>query len=153
MKKQRFNSAVLAIIFFFCMVYILHAGALEDAKTLGEKAAAYCKAVGKEKCIVEINNPKGQFVQGNLYVTLHGFDGTHLANPVAPKLVGQNHKELKDANDQPFVKEEIEIAKTKGSGWISYSWTNPVVKKVQRKKSWIQTVNGMDIYTCSGVFQ
>jgi hypothetical protein len=36
------------------------ASTLEEAKTLGEKAAAYVKANGKEKGAAEIGNLKGQ---------------------------------------------------------------------------------------------
>ncbi len=33
-----------------------------------EKAAAYVQANGKEKALKEFNNPKGQFVKGELYI-------------------------------------------------------------------------------------
>jgi hypothetical protein len=35
-----------------------------------------------------------------------------------------------------------ELAKTKGSGWVNYSWTNPVTKKVGPKTTYIQVVDG-----------
>jgi cytochrome c len=141
------------VMVIFGATLIAQAATLEEAKTLGEKAAQYVKANGKDKGIAEINNPKGQFVKGELYVTLHDFNGMHLANPVSPKIVGQNHMELKDASGKAFVKEHIELAKTKGSGWVTYVWTNPVTKKVQPKKSWVQRVEGTDVYTLSGLFQ
>jgi hypothetical protein len=42
---------LMAVVFFFGTVY---AATLEEAKTLGEKAAAYVKANGKEKGAAEI---------------------------------------------------------------------------------------------------
>ena len=98
-------------MFFFGTVY---AATLDEAKALGEKAAVYVKANGKEKGIAEINNPKGQFVKGEMYVTANDFTGTVLANPMSPGLVGQNHIGLKDPDGKLFVKEMVEIAKTKG---------------------------------------
>jgi signal transduction histidine kinase len=68
-------------------------------------------------------------------------------------LVGQKHLGLKDAAGKPFVDEMIEVARTKDSGWITYTWTNPATKKVQPKKSWIQRVEGTDMYTLCGIFQ
>lgn len=150
MKRVVCGIMFLAVVFFFGTV---HAATLEEAKVLGEKAAAYMKANGKEKGVAEIGNLKGQFVKGEMYVTLQDFNGVPLANPMSPGLVGQNHFELKDPNGKYFIKECIDIAKTKGSGWVEYSWVNPATKKVQSKKSWVKRVEGMEIYTLSGIFQ
>ncbi|MBA4416716.1 MAG: hypothetical protein C0392_02220 [Syntrophus sp. (in: bacteria)] len=152
MKRDLFGVALAVMVFLFG-AYTVHAATLEEAKALGEKAAAYVKTNGKDKGVAEINNPKGQFVKGEMYVTMQDFSGVLLANPVSPKIVGQNHMELKDANGKAFIKEMIEIGKTKGSGWVTYVWTNPATKKVQPKKSWVQRVEGTDIYTLSGIFQ
>jgi cytochrome c len=143
---------VLVTLFVFGAASIIQAATLDDAKALGEKAAAYVKANGKEKGVAEIGNPKGQFVKGDMYVTLHDFKGVFLANPMNPKLAGQNHFELKDPSGKLFVQEMIEVAK-KGTGWVTYSWTNPATKKVQPKKSWVQHVEGTDLYTLCGLFQ
>lgn len=103
--------------------------------------------------VAEFNNPSGQFKKGDLYVFAQDFNGLMLANGGNPKLTGQNHLELKDPTGKLFVKEMIESAKSKGSGWVNYSWTNPATKKVQPKKTWIQSVEGTDIYVGCGVFQ
>jgi cytochrome c len=91
-------------------------------------------------------------VKGDLYVVLQDFNGVVLANGGNPGLVGQNHLALKDPDGKYFVKESVDIAK-KGSGWLEYSWVNPVSKKVQPKKSWIKKVEGMDVFTNCGLFQ
>jgi hypothetical protein len=57
MKQVVCGILLLAVVFFFGTV---HASTLEEAKTLGEKAAAYVKANGKEKGAAEIGNLKGQ---------------------------------------------------------------------------------------------
>ena len=150
MKRGICGIMFLTAVFFFGTVY---AATLEEAKALGEKAAAYVKANGKEKGIAEIGNPKGQFVKGELYVTSNDLNGVVLANPMSPTLVGQNHIGLKDPDGKLFVKEMVEIAKTKGGGWLEYTWVNPATKKVQAKKAWVQRVEGMDVLTMSGVFQ
>jgi len=137
----------------FCAVCVVQASQLDDAKALAEKAAAYVKAHGKDKGISEIGNPKGQFVKGDLYVVLQDFNGFNLVNPKAPELAGKNFLEVKDASGKYFFKEMVELAKTKGSGWVTYNWTNPATKKVQQKKSWVQRVEGTDMYTLCGVYQ
>jgi cytochrome c len=144
---------VLMVVFVFSSVCLAQAATMEEAKNLGIKAAAYVKSNGKEMGAKELNNPQGQFVKGELYVTLHDFKGIFLANPKVSAVVGHNHWELKDPNGRYFVQEMAEIAKTKGSGWISYDWSNPATKKIQKKKSWIQRVEGTDLFTLSGLFQ
>ncbi len=150
MKKVVFGIVFLAVL---CLVGSTYAATLEDAKALGIKAAAFVKQNGKEKGVAEIGNAKGQFVKGEMYVTLQDYTGHPLANAMNPTLVGQNHMELKDPNGKYFIKECIDIAKTKGGGWIEYSWVNPATKKVQPKKAWVQRIEGMDMYTLSGLFQ
>jgi signal transduction histidine kinase len=117
------------------------------------KAAEFVKANGKEKGVAEIGNPKGQFVKGELYVTLQDTKGAPLANPMNPALIGQNHLGLKDPSGKFFIKDMIEIVNTKGSGWATYTWVNPATKKVQPKKVWVQKVEGTDMYTLCGIFQ
>ena len=146
-------SLVVTLTVVFGMTYLVQAAPLDDAKSLAEKAAAYIKANGKEKGFAEINDPKGRFVKGDIYVTVQDFNGVPLANPMFPKLIGQNHLDLKDANGKLWIRENIEVAKTKGGGWVTYSWTNPTTKKVQPKKAWVQRVEGTDMYTMCGVFQ
>jgi cytochrome c len=125
----------------------------DDAKAFAEKAAAFAKAQGKDKAVAEFNNPKGQFVKGELYIFMNDFSGICLAHGGTPQLVGKNLLGLKDANDKYFFKEMTELAKTKGSGWVDYSWTNPTTKKVQPKTTWIQRVEGQDYYVGCGVYK
>jgi signal transduction histidine kinase len=152
MKKAAVCLAV-AMAVIFGMAVVSQAAPLDDAKSLAEKAAAFVKANGKEKGIDEIGNPKGQFVKGDLYVTMQDTKGIVVANPVNPTIVGQNHMDLKDPSGKLFVKEMIQIATTKGGGWTTYTWVNPATKKVQAKKSWVQKVEGTDLYTLCGIFQ
>ena len=48
------------------------------------------KADGKEKTLTEINNPGGQFVQGDLFVWAEDFNGTVLADPYWKEGIGKN---------------------------------------------------------------
>ena len=132
---KRFMVVVtLALMMVFGTVCIGRATPLDDAKALAEKAAVYVKANGKDKGIAEIGNPKGQFVKGgDLYVVLQDFNGFNLANPMSP-IAGKNFLDVKDASGKFFFREMIEVAKTKGGGWVTDSWTNPATKKVQSKK-------------------
>ena len=151
MKKVWMGIAMVTLV-VFGVVCMAQAATQEDAKALAEKAAAFVKANGKDKALAEFNNPKGQFVKGDLYIIAQDFNGVLLANGGNPKLVGQNHMEVKDPNGKLFVREMVKAAKAK-SGWVEYSWTNPVTKKVAPKKTWIIGIEGADYYVGCGVFQ
>lgn len=144
---------VCMVMFLIGLTSICFAGAAEEAKAMVEKAIAYWKANGKEKAIAEFNNPNGQFVKGNMYIHVQDFNGILLANGGNPKLVGQNHYELKDPTGKYFVKEQVEVAKTKGSGWVTYMWTNPATKKLQQKQAYVQRVEGENLFIGCGFFK
>jgi cytochrome c len=145
---------LLVGIFVISAALVAQASTQEEAKALADKAAAYWKANGKDKAIAEFNNPKGQFVKGDLYVVAHDFNGIVLAHGGNQKLIGVNLFEQKDPNNNKFfVKEQIEIAKTKGSGWVDFSWVNPLTKKVQPKTSWVKRIEGEDYFVNCGVFK
>jgi signal transduction histidine kinase len=150
--KRIVVSTLLVALLFSASAFVVQAATRDDAKAFAEKAVAYWKANGKEKAVAEFNNPKGQFVKGDMYIVIQGFDGVLLANGGNPALVGQNHLELKDPNGKQFVKEMVEAAK-KGGGWVTYSWTNPVTKKIGTKKAWIKQIEGEQAYVNCGVFQ
>jgi cytochrome c len=153
MKKNLITLFSLLIALIFVVPAMAQTGTLDEAKALAKEAAAYVKANGKEKGVAEIANPQGKFVKGDLYVVIQDFNGINLANPKVPAMAGMNHLEMKDTNGKYFIKGMIEIAKTQGSGWYEYYFTNPATKKVQLKKSWVERVEGTDMYVLCGIYQ
>ena len=151
--KKVFTGVIMAVFFVLCTGLEVHAVNLADAKALVEKAYSYMKTNGKDKAIAEFNNPKGRFANTDLCLFVEDFDGNMLAHSHNPKLVGRNHLTLRDSNDKPFVKEMIEVAKTKGSGTVEYSWTNPVTKKIQPQVSYIKKVDAENLYIGCGFFK
>lgn len=111
------------------------------------------KANGKEKAVVQFNNPKGPFVKSDLYVFFQDFDGVILANGGNPKLTGQNHSLFKGSSGRSFVKDMIEVAKIKGSGTVEYNWTNPTTKKIQPKITYLKRVGGTMTFIGCGVWK
>jgi cytochrome c len=152
MKKVAFGL-VLVMMVVAGAVFTVHAATQDEAKAMVNKAVAFWKTNGKEKALAEFNNPKGQFVKGDTYIIAQDFNGIMLANGGNPKLVGQNHLELKDPTGKVFVKEMVDVAKTKGNGWVNYSWTNPISKKVQPKATWVQRIEGENLYVGCGIWK
>lgn len=144
----------LAIVMFFltASVAVVHGSEnTGEAKALVEKAAAFMKSQGKEKTLGEIGKRQGQFDKGELDVFAYDMTGTMLAHPINPKLVGKNLLEVPDNDGKLFRKEIIEKAKTKGSGWVDYTYLNPDTKKVEAKTTYLLKVN--DVVLCCGAYK
>lgn len=146
---------VMAILFMASVGVAMaqEKGTAAEAQALVKKAVAFMKEVGKEKAIAEFNNPKGKFIQKDLYVWVTAMDGTNLSHPYTPALIGKNMMNLKDADGKLFVKERIEIAKAKGKGSIEYRWTNQQTKKVEKKEAYFEVVPGTDLFINCGYYK
>ena len=60
------------------------------------RAVADAQKDGKEKTLAEINNPRGKFVQGDLFVWAEDFNGTVLADPYWKEGIGKNWMDTTD---------------------------------------------------------
>ena len=126
-------------------------GTPEQAKAMVEEAVAFYNANGQEKAFAEFGNPQGKFIKGDLYIFGLDLTGMTLAHGANPKLVGKSLYEVKDADGKLFMQEMIEVAKTKGKGWVEYKWSNPESKKIEPKASYIIRVK--DIFLGCGAYK
>lgn len=126
-------------------------GSADEAVALVQKAVAYLKANGKEKAYAEFNNPTGQFRDRDLYIFVIDMTGMEWANGANQKIVGKNVLDLKDAEGKMMVKSFIDLAKTKGKGWIDYKWPNPVQKSVESKSTYLEKYE--DVLVASGIYK
>lgn len=126
-------------------------GTPAEAKKMVEKAIAYIKANGQEKAFAEINNPKGKFVDRDMYITVIDMNGKCVARGFNPDLLGKDLTELKDPDGKFFIKERIEMAKTKGSGWQDYKYIDPLTKNVEPKRAYFKKYK--DIIVMCGVYK
>lgn len=152
MKKLLVSIAFGLATFGFMQASIAaEKGSKEEAVALVQKAVAYIKANGKEKAYAEFTNGT-QFKDRDLYIFVVQFDGMAMAHGVNPKLVGKNMSDLKDSDGKFFIKEFIEVAKTKGKGWVDYKWPNPVTKALDDKTSYVERVDDNSFVAC-GVYK
>lgn len=152
-KMKKILLLVVALITFTAGASFA-GGTLEEAKAFAEKAVAFYEANGQEKAFAEINDPKGKFVKGDLYVAVADFKGVTLAHGGNPKLIGKSMMEVKDASPagKLFMAEMIELAKTKGAGWVDYMWTNPESKKIEPKSAYVIRAKGKDMLFLCGAY-
>lgn len=86
---------------------------------------------GKEKALAEFNDPNGSFIQGDFYIYAYDFNGTTLAHPVNPEVIGKNR--LDEGVTGIFVKEMGDIVKG-GSGLYLFYYVNPVHNRTLESK-------------------
>jgi signal transduction histidine kinase len=128
-------------------------GTKEEAKVMVDAAAAHVKKVGVEKAMKDFTEDKASWTKKDLYVFGYDFSATVLGHGANPKLIGKNLFDLKDQNGKLFMREIVEVTKTKGNGWIEYDWTNPVAKKVEGKATYVTRIPGFDGGVAVGVYR
>ena len=128
-----------------------HAAGPEDAIAMVDKGLAYIKKNGTEALVKEINNKNPEFIKGDLYLYVRSIEGPILAHPINPKLLGKNMLELPDANGKLYRKDIVELAKTKGKGWVDYLYNNPVSKEIEKKTTYL--VRSGDVILEAGIYK
>ncbi|MDD5585857.1 MAG: cache domain-containing protein [Alphaproteobacteria bacterium] len=126
-------------------------GTKEEATALVNKAVAYFEANGKEKTLAKLQEPASEFIDRDLYVFVVGLDGTRLANPKQPKLVGTSMVGYKDLDGKPYGDEVIALGKDKGEGWVDYKFSDPLTKKAKDKTAYLKKAGDL-IFVC-GVYK
>jgi cytochrome c len=122
----------------------------DEAVAMVKKAVATIKREGPDKAYAEIDDPKGPFVDRDLYITVVNMDGVVLAHGADKTRIGTNQLNDKDPDGKEFLKERIDLAKTEPSFWQSYKFMNPVTKQVEPKQMYCERLN--DTVVCGGVY-
>jgi cytochrome c len=151
--KRTIKTFVLAV-FMVAVSQVAYAGEFgtkDEAVALVKKAVVEIKANGQDKTFAQFNDPKGKYVDRDLYITVYDMNGKCLAHGANAKMIGKDLMDLKDPDGKPFVRERTELAKTKGSGWVDYKFTNPVTKKVEPKSQYFEKTD--DIIVSCGFYK
>ncbi len=95
-----------------------------DLPSFVDRAAGYAREYGKDAALSEFNNVNGTFTEGDLYIFAYGMDGTTLAWPYQPDMLGTNRAGAADTNGVNNIRRMIELAR-EGGGWVYYVTKNP----------------------------
>lgn len=117
-----------------CMVLVLvglvFGSPKDEAVAMVGDAGKLVLSAGAEKALAELNKPDGKWAKGELYVFAYDLQGVLVAHPKNAKLVGKNLLEVPDVDGKFYRKDILEMARTKGSGWVNYKYKNPESGKV-----------------------
>ncbi len=123
----------------------------DEAVAMVKKGITFIKANGKDKGYAEVSSKTSQFKKDDLYLVVYGLDGTVHAHGANEKMIGKNLIDLKDIDGKPFVRERVEMAKTKASFWQDYKFTNPETKKIEPKAMYCEKLD--ETVVCGGVYK
>ncbi len=121
-----------------------------EAEAMVKKAVALYKTA-KDKAFTEFTAPNKSFTSKDLYVVVYDLNGKCLAHGQNDKQVGKDLIGLKDPDGKEFVKERVELAKSKGKFWQDYKFTDPITKKILPKEMYCEKSDSVVI--CSGVYK
>ncbi len=147
--KKLTNYAIAALLiatFNFAILSNAQAAEPAEAVAMAEKAHRYYKAHGNEASLKAFTESP-DFKDGELYVYVLNKKGIMSAHGAKATLIGKDFLKFSDTTGKKFGHDIIDIEDT---GWVDYYWLNPVLSKVQMKKTYV--INTGDNFICVGVY-
>jgi len=129
-------------------------GSAAEAEAMVQQAVALVKSAGAEKAYKSFTeHPNGAFRDKDMYVFVYDFEGNCLAQGANAKMVGKNLYIMKDVDGKPFIKDMIELVKSKGKGWYGpYKFNNAATNSYDLKKSYCAQGAG-NTMVCVGIYE
>jgi cytochrome c len=143
MKKTTFANFLISCGLMFVIVSVAFSADAPQSKeakrivALVDKAAALIESKGKS-AFAEFKKKGSEWLTEETYIFIADLKGTILMHPANPELETKNLLDLKDANGKTFMREFVETAKNRGSGWVDYMWPKPGEKNPSKKSSYIK---------------
>jgi cytochrome c len=123
-----------------------------DVQQITLKAAAFIKDKGVDAGRNAFD-PEGEFNYGEIYVNVVSAKGLRLIYPPKPTAENMDVLEAQDIDGKYIVKDILEVAKTKGEGWVQYRWMNPATKKIAEKMTYVKSVPEREVIVYVGVYK
>lgn len=128
-------------------------GSKDEARALVDKALAHIKSAGMDTAFGDFSTPGSKpWHDRDLYLFAYDFNGKNVAHGANPKLRNTSLIDLKTADGKFLIREMIEMAKTKGEGWIDYTWPHPQTKALEKKSAYVKRIPGYDGFVGCGVY-
>lgn len=115
-------------------------------------AAAFARENGRDAALAAFSDLNGSFVTGNIGIFALRYDGTVLADPFEPGIVGTGLQDMTDSFGIPFVRKLAETARF-GRGYVSYTYPNPAKDSASEPRiAVVEDVDGT-YYVGAGMFE
>jgi hypothetical protein len=105
-----------------------------------DAAAALLQSHGRA-AFPQLRDRRGRFWFHETYVFVDTAQGVELVNPAFPAVEGRDIRDLRDLEGRPMVREYIDLAMKRGSGWTTYLWPRPDGSRTPvRKTTYVRRV-------------
>ncbi|MCA1916526.1 cache domain-containing protein [Methanospirillum hungatei] len=115
-----------------------------------KQAVSHAEKVGKEQAIMDFNDLNQSFADGGSYIFAYGYDGTTLALPHQPELIGTNRMNFTDVYGVPVIYLEKRAAE-RGGGFVYIVYYNPDSGNNELKLCYVLPA-GEDWFVGSGIY-
>jgi len=104
--------------------------------------------------LAALRDPTGPFIAKDAYIFVIDLDGIELLNPAFRYLEGRNLWDMTDTQGDHPVRDMIEVARTRGSGWVDYMWPKPGDSISTMKSTYVSRASlaGMPVLVGCGVY-
>ena len=126
-------------------------GTAKEAEAMVGQAVHHIRAVGAEKAYQDFTARTPAFASRDLYVVVYDMGGRVMAHGQNPKMVGKELIDLRDADGKEWIKERVDLTRSKGKFWHDYKFTDPVTKKVLPKSTYCERVESTAV--CVGIYK
>ena len=111
----------------------------KQIEALVNRAAALIESRGKE-ALAEFRKKDTQWFTGDTYLFAYDLSSNVLLNAAFPVREGTNTTGQKDANGKLFHHAFIDVAESKGSGWVDYMFPKPGQTQPSQKWAYVKAV-------------
>ncbi len=146
---RRILNPFLAFLMVPISISAIQASEVQNAIDLVKEAAEFMTVYGRENCMEELKKSNGKFCKGELFVIAYDTTGIMVAHPKNHKLIGVNMIDVPDMDGKLFRQEMINIAKSKGSGWVDYKYKNPEKSEIEFIAAYVHKSGNLVL--CCGV--
>jgi cytochrome c len=139
-NMRNFLKAVslMMVIVMSGLAYGAERATPDEAMAMVQKTIAAMKANGVEKTIAEINSLSQQFRDRDLYISVMDMKGFLIAHGANKRMQGIDIIDLKDIDGKVYIRQRLDVLKTKDRGWQDYKFVNPVTKQIEQKTMYFQ---------------
>jgi len=116
-----------------------------------EDATVFAQQNGNNAAVESFNDREGDFIDGELYIFAYDMNGTTLAHPYQPGVVGKNRANLTDENGLAIHASCKDLA-ARGGGYLYFTFVNP--SENYRKELKLVAIRPVDEtwYVGSGIY-
>ena len=125
----------------------LRQASADEAQALVGQAMAHLSQAGRERAFADFHDPRGRFIDRDLYIFVFDRNGNTSAFGSKPLLMGQPASAVPGL-DAPSFLEHAWAAADAGGGWVHYDVVSPGTMQVMPKESFILPLGSTEFIGC-----